>query len=118
MARPSAAVSSVLFISCVLVGAAVGGLMQMHGPNPVALGASIGIGVVVGALLAASVKVVAQWERMLILRLGKYHVTAQPGMRLIIPIFDTPMFVEMRVQTVPIAQQQAITQDNVPVVVN
>src|SRR5262249_659584 len=52
------------------------------------------------------------------LRLGRYRLTAQPGMRLIIPIFDTPMFVEMRVQTVPIAQQQAITQDNVPVVVN
>jgi regulator of protease activity HflC (stomatin/prohibitin superfamily) len=69
-------------------------------------------------ILAASVKVVAQWERMIILRLGRFRATAEPGMRLLVPVFDTPMFVDMRVQTVPIAQQQAITQDNVPVVVN
>ena len=33
------------------------------------------------------------------------------------PIIDTPMFVEMRVQTVDVSKQQAITQDNVPVLV-
>jgi regulator of protease activity HflC (stomatin/prohibitin superfamily) len=64
------------------------------------------------------VKVVAQWERMLVLRLGKFESVAEPGLRLLVPVVDTPIFVEMRVQTVPIAQQQAITQDNVPVVVN
>src|SRR5215468_8305732 len=118
MARPSAAVSSVLFMLCLLAGCAVGALMQLRRPDPIGFGVPLGIGFAIGALLAASVKIVAQWERMLILRLGRYRLAAQPGMRLIIPIFDTPMFVEMRVQTVPIAQQQAITQDNVPVVVN
>ena len=69
-------------------------------------------------MLAASVKVVAEWERMIVLRLGRFQGIAGPGLRLLIPVLDTPMFVEMRVQTVAIAQQQAITQDNVPVVVN
>jgi regulator of protease activity HflC (stomatin/prohibitin superfamily) len=55
---------------------------------------------------------------MIILRLGKFKTVADPGLRLLVPVLDTPMFVEMRVQTVPIAQQQAITKDNVPVVVN
>jgi regulator of protease activity HflC (stomatin/prohibitin superfamily) len=55
---------------------------------------------------------------MIVLRLGKFQGIAEPGLRLLIPVIDTPMLVEMRVQTVPIAQQQAITQDNVPVVVN
>ncbi len=55
---------------------------------------------------------------MIVLRLGKFEAVAEPGLRLLIPVLDTPMFVEMRVQTVPIAQQQAITKDNVPVVVN
>jgi regulator of protease activity HflC (stomatin/prohibitin superfamily) len=55
---------------------------------------------------------------MVVLRLGKFKAVADPGPRLLIPVLDTPMFVEMRVQTVPIAQQQAITKDNVPVVVN
>jgi regulator of protease activity HflC (stomatin/prohibitin superfamily) len=35
-----------------------------------------------------------------------------------VPVIDTPMFVDMRVQTVDISKQQAITQDNVPVLVN
>jgi len=116
--RPSAAVSSLLFFGCVLAGVAVG-MIGFAGTNqPAGLAIPVFAGVVVGALLAASVKVVAQWERMIVLRLGRFKVAAEPGLRLLMPILDTPMFVEMRVQTVPIAQQQAITKDNVPVVVN
>ena len=118
--RPSAAVSSLLFFLCVGISVLVGFAMQAQSdtPNPIAFSVPVGIGLVVGAFLAASVKIVAQWERMIILRLGKFHSIASPGLRLLIPVIDTPMMVEMRVQTVPIAQQQAITQDNVPVVVN
>jgi regulator of protease activity HflC (stomatin/prohibitin superfamily) len=116
--RPSAAVSTLLFFGCVLAGVVVGLAGFAGTNNPVGLGVPIVGGVLLGIMLAASVKVVAQWERMIILRLGKFHVTAEPGLRLLLPVFDTPMFVEMRVQTVPIAQQQAITKDNVPVVVN
>src|SRR5271170_6894332 len=116
--RPSAAVSTLLFFGCVLAGVVVGLAGFAGTNNPVGLGVPIVGGVILGTLLAASVKIVAQWERMIILRLGKFHVTAEPGLRLLLPVFDTPMFVEMRVQTVPIAQQQAITKDNVPVVVN
>src|SRR5580658_5430896 len=116
--RPSAAVSTLLLIACVVAGGLLAAVLQMSGNPPSLVAASALGGVLLGILLAASVKVVAQWERMIILRLGKFHVTAEPGLRLLLPVFDTPMFVEMRVQTVPIAQQQAITQDNVPVVVN
>jgi regulator of protease activity HflC (stomatin/prohibitin superfamily) len=78
----------------------------------------VGIGILVGVLLAASAKVVAQWERMIVLRLGKFSSTAEAGLRWVIPVIDTPLFVEMRVQTVDVSKQQAITQDNVPVQVN
>jgi regulator of protease activity HflC (stomatin/prohibitin superfamily) len=116
--RPSAAVSTLLFLASIVLGGLVGFLLVASG-RPPAFGAwSLGAGVVVGLLLSASVKVVAQWERMIVLRLGKFKAVAEPGPRLLIPVLDTPMFVEMRVQTVPIAQQQAITKDNVPVVVN
>jgi regulator of protease activity HflC (stomatin/prohibitin superfamily) len=116
--RPSAAVSALLFFACVLAGVFIGVLGFAGTNNPAGLAVPILGGVFAGAILAASVKVVAQWERMIVLRLGKFRVTAEPGLRLLLPVFDTPMFVEMRVQTVPIAQQQAITKDNVPVVVN
>jgi len=118
--RPSAAVSSLLFVLSVLTGAAIGVVMigTGEGHDPLAFALPFGAGILVGIFLAASVKVVAQWERMIILRLGKFHALADPGLRLLVPIFDTPIFVEMRVQTVDVSRQQAITQDNVPVLVN
>jgi regulator of protease activity HflC (stomatin/prohibitin superfamily) len=116
--RPSAAVSTLLFLITSALGGIVGFLLVASGNPPVLGGLSLGAGVAVGFLLAASVKVVAQWQRMIILRLGKFKTVAEPGARLLIPVLDTALFVEMRVQTVPIAQQQAITKDNVPVVVN
>jgi regulator of protease activity HflC (stomatin/prohibitin superfamily) len=116
--RPSAAVSTLLLIVCVVAGGLLSATLQMSGAAPFVVAAVAFGGLCLGAVLASSVKVVAQWERMIVLRLGKFHAIAEPGLRLLVPVFDTPMFVEMRVQTVPIAQQQAITQDNVPVVVN
>lgn len=116
--RPSAAVSTLLFFASMALGGIVGFFLVASGEPPASAAVPIFAGMLVGVFLAASVKVVAQWERMIILRLGKFKVVAEPGLRLLIPVLDTPMFVEMRVQTVPIAQQQAITKDNVPVVVN
>jgi regulator of protease activity HflC (stomatin/prohibitin superfamily) len=116
--RPSAAVSTLLFAACLVLGIAASAILRVSDSNPIVSVAPVAAGVFVGAFLAASVKVVAQWERMIILRLGKFTTVAGPGPRLLIPVLDTAIFVEMRVQTVPIAQQQAITQDNVPVVVN
>jgi regulator of protease activity HflC (stomatin/prohibitin superfamily) len=116
--RPSAAVSTLLFFASIATGVVVGGLLVASGSPSAVAAMPIAAGVFIGFFLAASVKVVAQWERMIVLRLGKFKTVAEPGLRLLIPVLDTPMFVEMRVQTVPIAQQQAITKDNVPVVVN
>src|SRR5229473_2938150 len=113
--RPSAAVSTLLLIACVVAGGLLAAAMAASGSPPAFVAAAAAGGLLTGILAAASVKVVAQWERMIVLRLGRFQGVADPGLRLLIPVFDTPMFVEMRVQTVPIAQQQAITQDNVPV---
>lgn len=117
--RPSAAVSSLLFFLSVAAGAVVGLVTLSSGRGgPLAFGGPFVTGVLVGVILAASVKVVAQWERMIVLRLGKFRFIADPGLRLLVPIVDTPIYVEMRVQTIDVSKQQAITQDNVPVLVN
>jgi regulator of protease activity HflC (stomatin/prohibitin superfamily) len=116
--RPSAAVSTLLLGASILVGLLVGFVLVASGQPPsLGVAAAFG-GLVVGLSLSASVKVVAQWERMIVLRLGKFETVAEPGLRLLMPVLDTPLFVEMRVQTVPIAKQQAITKDNVPVEIN
>jgi regulator of protease activity HflC (stomatin/prohibitin superfamily) len=116
--RPSSAVSLLLMVLSVLAGAGGSVLLLAAGAAPPLLALPVVGGFVVGLFLAASVKVVAAWEKMIVLRLGRFQSVADPGLRLLIPVIDTALFVEMRVQTAPIAQQQAITQDNVPVVVN
>ena len=117
--RPSAAVSALLFFLSLGAGALIGFAALVTGERgPLAFAVPFGSGFLIGILLAASVKVVAQWERMIVLRLGKFRSVAGPGLRLLIPVLDTPIFVEMRVQTVDVSKQQAITQDNVPVLVN
>jgi len=116
--RPSSAVSTLLFFLCVIVGAIVGFALYQGQHDAALFVVPLIAGVIFGAFLAASVKVVAQWERMIVLRLGRFQGVFDPGMRLVIPIFDTPIFVDMRVQTLDVQRQQAITQDNVPVLVN
>jgi regulator of protease activity HflC (stomatin/prohibitin superfamily) len=120
--RPSSAVSALLFFLCTFAGVAGAlAVSETHRGGPFTSGEDFAVlvaGVLVGIFLAMSVKIVAQWERMLVLRLGKLAGVADPGMRLLVPIFDTPIFIEMRTQTVDIQRQQAITQDNIPVVVN
>jgi regulator of protease activity HflC (stomatin/prohibitin superfamily) len=116
--RPSAAVSALLLLLSLGAGVIVGALLVATGQPPLVALFPVLSGLVVGWFLAASVKVVAQWEQMIILRLGKFRGVALPGLRLLVPVIDTPLFVEMRVQTVSIAKQQAITEDNVPIEIN
>ncbi|HSY21868.1 MAG TPA: SPFH domain-containing protein, partial [Polyangiaceae bacterium] len=116
--RPSSAVSLLLLVLSVLAGAGVSVLLLATGAPPPIVALPVATGFVIGLFLASSVKVVAAWEKMIVLRLGRFQSVADPGLRLLVPVIDTAIFVEMRVQTAPIAQQQAITQDNVPVVVN
>jgi regulator of protease activity HflC (stomatin/prohibitin superfamily) len=116
--RSSTAVSSVLFIVSLLAGVLVGAALGGEARDPILFGIPTAVGLVVGLFLRASVKIVAQWERMVVLRLGKFQTVADPGLRLLIPVIDTPLYVNMRIQTVDVSKQQAITQDNVPVLVN
>jgi regulator of protease activity HflC (stomatin/prohibitin superfamily) len=116
--RPSAAVSTALLFFSILAGVIVGVVLGGASNNPALMIGPVFASVVFGILLASSVRVVAQWERMLVLRLGKFSAITEPGVRFIMPVIDTAIMVEMRVQTISIQQQQAITQDNVPVVLN
>ena len=69
-------------------------------------------------LLLSSIKVIDQYERGIVLTLGKYTSTLNPGLNLVIPIFQRLIKVDIRITTVDIPQQEVITQDNVPVGIN
>ncbi len=70
---------------------------------------------VVAVLLWMSIKVVQQYERGVLFRLGRVIGIRQPGLRFIIPFVDVLHLVSLRVVTMPIQSQGIITRDNVSV---
>ncbi len=81
--------------------------------------ASISIAVasfIVASILANSVKIANQWERVVVLRLGRFHRLAGPGLFFIIPILDIVAYrIDIRVITSTFRAEKTMTRDTVPV---
>jgi len=109
--NPSQYVSPVgafVFAVCLAAGLAV----TVHYENPVGAIA----GALVGAYFLLSIKVAAQWEKVALLRLGRYKGLRGPGIFFIIPIIDqTSTWVDQRVRVVDVKAESALTRDTVPV---
>ncbi len=70
----------------------------------------------VGLYLLLAVKVAAQWEKAIILRLGRFRKLAGPGPFWIIPILDSiPTWIDHRVTATPFSAEKTLTKDTVPV---
>ncbi|MEA2102379.1 MAG: slipin family protein [Thermodesulfobacteriota bacterium] len=73
-------------------------------------------GLVAAMFFAGSVKIADQWERAVVLRLGKYRGLKGPGIFFIIPVVDTvPYWVDLRVITTAFSAEKTLTRDTVPV---
>jgi len=80
------------------------------------MGLTIAIAIVVLIVLARGLRIVKQYERGVVFRLGKVHgKVREPGLRLIIPIIDSMTKVSLQTRTMPIDSQQIITKDNVSI---
>jgi regulator of protease activity HflC (stomatin/prohibitin superfamily) len=84
--------------------------------------AVLGVGVllvfVLVAFLATSIKIVQEYERGVIFRLGRCIGAKGPGLFFIIPILDRIIKVNLQILAVPVQPQSVITKDNVTVVVD
>ena len=69
-------------------------------------------------LLFSTIRIIDQYERGIVLTLGKYSRTLQPGINFIIPLIERLIKVDIRITTADIPQQEVITRDNVPVGLN
>ena len=69
-------------------------------------------------IIASSVRVLREYERGVIFRLGRLIATKGPGLILLIPIIDRMVKVDLRTVTLNIPPQEVITRDNVPASVN
>ena len=101
-------VSAVAFLVPLLLGA----LATWVTFKPV----SVIVGLLLGLLLAQSPKIARQWERAVMLRLGRYIGLRGPGLFWIIPFVDTvSTWVDQRVITTSFAAEETLTSDTVPV---
>jgi regulator of protease activity HflC (stomatin/prohibitin superfamily) len=74
------------------------------------------LGLVLGLIFMQSPKVAQQWERAVVLRLGKYRGLRGPGLFWIIPFFDTvSSWIDQRVITTNFNAEETLTSDTVPV---
>jgi regulator of protease activity HflC (stomatin/prohibitin superfamily) len=72
--------------------------------------------VVIGVLIPASLKMANQWERAVVLRLGKLQKVAGPGLFFIVPVIDSvSTWLDQRIQTTEFNAEQALSKDTVPV---
>lgn len=84
--------------------------------NDVLIGAWVAFFTLIGIYILFALKVANQWEKAVILRLGKFSGLKGPGMFWIIPLMDTiPSWIDHRVMVTPFAAEKTLTKDTVPV---
>jgi regulator of protease activity HflC (stomatin/prohibitin superfamily) len=101
-------VALAVFVVCLLSGFAVTQLTHM--PLPLIAGA------VVGTYFLFAIKIVDQWEKIAVLRFGRYRALRGPGLIIIIPVVDTlSRYVDQRVRVSTVSAESTLTRDTVPV---
>ena len=101
-------VARLLFAVCFVIGLAVA--LAVHNAAPGIFGALVGL------YFLFAIKVVRQWEKVAVLRLGRYIGLRGPGLCLIVPILDTlSPYVDQRVRVASVSAESTLTRDTVPV---
>jgi regulator of protease activity HflC (stomatin/prohibitin superfamily) len=85
----------------------------------VKLGSTVVVLIIIAAiLLPQALRILREYERAVVFRLGKLLAAKGPGLILLIPVVDRMVKMDLRVVTIDVAKQEIITRDNVPVTVD
>jgi hypothetical protein len=111
------AIAGTLFLIFLLIGALGGILLAINGIlNDLWVSVWIFGWLLVGMYFLFGLKVASQWEKAIILRLGRFMKLAGPGAFWIIPIIDSiPNWIDHRVMVTPFSAEKTLTKDTVPV---
>jgi regulator of protease activity HflC (stomatin/prohibitin superfamily) len=103
---------NVVAIAILLAAVAIGLIGTAVVRNPIPLGLML----IVGAVLAQSPRIAQQWERGVVLRLGRYIGLKGPGLFWVMPFVDrVSSWIDQRTITTSFAAEQTLTSDTVPV---
>jgi regulator of protease activity HflC (stomatin/prohibitin superfamily) len=101
-------VGLLLFVVCVLAGIAAAQATHQQWP--------LFSGLLVGFYFLFAIKIVRQWEKVAVLRLGRYVGLRGPGLCHIVPIFETlSPYVDQRIRVASVSAESTLTRDTVPV---
>ena len=101
-------IALLLFVISIVIGLAVA--QAVHNAAPAVFGALVGV------YFLFAIKVVRQWEKVAVLRLGRYVGLRGPGLCHIIPVFETlSPYVDQRVRVASVSAESTLTRDTVPV---
>jgi regulator of protease activity HflC (stomatin/prohibitin superfamily) len=105
-----------IFIGFALLGIPTAAIMDVAGVSEGWIALVVISLLLVGLYILFSLKVAKQWEKAVVLRLGKYLGLRGPGMFWIIPIVDsTSSWIDHRVMVTPFNAEKTLTKDTVPV---
>ena len=113
--KPTNSVPTLVFVIVVIIGVSL---------NYALYGISTSVGsywlivatVIVATIVSIAIKVANQWDRAVVLRLGRFHALRGPGLFFIIPIIDTiPYWIDTRVIASSFKAERTLTKDTVPV---
>ena len=113
--KSSSALATFVFVVILAIGVALSyatfGILERWESG------SLAIAVLIVAIVASfAVKVADQWNRAVVLRLGRFHALKGPGLFFIIPVIDTiPYWIDTRVITSSFMTERTLTKDTVPV---
>ena len=112
MRKPSA-LPALIFVLIVLVGF---GIAYATSRYPVASAVVAIVTVIVALVVSSSIKVADQWEKVVVLRLGRFRSLEGPGLFFIIPIVESVAYwIDTRVITATFKAEKTLTKDTVPV---
>jgi regulator of protease activity HflC (stomatin/prohibitin superfamily) len=105
---PDNRVAVMAFLVCIGAGAGLTALLHHWAP--------LIVGAIAGVYLLLSIKVIPPWEKVALLRLGRYVGLRGPGLFLIVPVIETlSPHVDQRVRVSSVSAESTLTRDTVPV---
>jgi len=114
--NPHLSAPAIVIMIFFMLVAILGSLALEGQASEIAIAAWVIFFILVGIFFMFGLKVASQWEKAVVLRLGKFQSLRGPGMFWITPIIDAiPTWIDHRVMVTPFSAEKTLTKDTVPV---
>ena len=106
-----------VLVFVVILGAGLGIAFAVHSALPIWMSYSIGaLALILALVVSSSIQIANQWDKAVVLRLGRFQALRGPGLFFIVPIVDAIVYwIDTRVITMTFKAEKTLTKDTVPV---